>query len=108
MLAFWLALSPFIFAHELFVHDFTIAFLIALFSLLSFHERLEKMHLCNLMIAAWLIGSAFSASIPLPSGLQNHLIIGILLTLFGIVPSHSHLPPKAWRQFYLRAKKQSK
>ena len=101
-IACWLAMSPFIFSYTkpswLFVNDFTCSFLIAFFSLLSFHHRLFRMHLFNLALALWLIGLGFCASeAPAAPPLQNYIVLGLILGMIAIVPSHSYLPPKSWQ-----------
>lgn len=59
--AFWLAITPFIFHDQsLSVQLWICAFLIALFALLSFWNRLRKMHLCTLGVALWLWGLGYS------------------------------------------------
>ncbi len=104
MLACWLALSPFVFAHRsdatlLWTSDLTCAFLVALFSLLSFNQRLNKMHLGNLLVAFWLIWVAFSWEFPHEKAIQNNLVLAMLFLMLAIVPSESHLPPRPWRTF---------
>jgi hypothetical protein len=106
MLACWLAISPFIFHYPkdqttLWVNDFTCSILIALFSLLSFHEKLEKMHLLILLVGLWLLAFGYRA-FPLDAthAEQNATTVGLLLLMVAIIPSHSQLPPKKWRRFY--------
>ncbi|NGX46305.1 MAG: hypothetical protein K940chlam2_01494 [Chlamydiae bacterium] len=101
-IASWLAMSPFIFSHEegwLFANDFTCSFLMMLFSLLSFHHRLFRMHLFNLLLAFWLILIGFLATptLALQPPLQNYIVIGLILGMVAIIPSNCHLPPKSWQ-----------
>lgn len=98
MLGLWLALSPFIFGHAhpfLWKSDLCSAILIALFSLLSFNRHLSKMHLLNVLMGFWLIGVGYLMPLnPVPPGLENNILVGILLLMLGIVPSHCNEPPK--------------
>ena len=32
------------------------------------------------------------------AGLQNHVVIGLLLGMFAIVPNRADVPPEKWRQ----------
>lgn len=34
---------------------------------------------------------------------QNHLVVGLLVAMFAIIPSRASRPPAAWRRFYERA-----
>lgn len=105
MLACWLTLSPFIFRYPkgeiaLWANDFICAFLIALFALLSFWDPLRKIHLMTLGVALWLWGYGYT-SFPEPgmSFDQNAVVIGLLLLMLAIVPSHSHHPSRSWQEF---------
>jgi len=105
LLAGWLAASPLIFQHApeallLWVTDLLCAVSMASFSLLSFRPALEKAHLLNLVVAAWLLGvGAFTVPSPPPPALQNEVVIGLLLLMLAIVPSHASHPPRAWQEF---------
>jgi hypothetical protein len=105
MIACWLAMSPFIFGHPpedsfLWTSDLICSALIALFALLSFWDPIGKIHLLTLGVAFWLVGLGYSA-FPGPASIaeQNNLIVGLLLLMFAIIPSHSTLPPRPWRDF---------
>lgn len=105
MLACWLALSPFILRYPatetfLWANDFICAFLIALFALLSFWTPLRKIHLLTLGVALWLWGLGYSSfpGITLTSQ-ENSVVIGLMLLMLAIVPSHSHHPSPSWQEF---------
>jgi peptidoglycan/LPS O-acetylase OafA/YrhL len=106
LLAVWLALSPFMLVeeasrHSYLLHDFGCAAAIAGFGLLSFWARFEKAHLCTLAVAAWLVGIGFAQPNPPPPLVyQNYVVVGVLLMMFAIVPSHASEPPRRWREFY--------
>jgi hypothetical protein len=108
MLACWLALSPFIFGHPaenvfLWKNDLICGSLVALFALLSFWHRLEKMHLLILPLSLWLVVAAFSGS-PSPA-VENHLIVGLLLAMLSLVPSNAESPPRKWAEFLAKKNK---
>lgn len=105
MLGVWLSLSPFIFGHPdekiiWWINDFACALLIVTIALLAYWGPLRRIHLLSVGIALWLIGFGyFSAPYPTPPALQNHILVGLLLAMFAIVPSHASQPSLAWRQF---------
>jgi len=110
MIALWLALSPFIFHYQkgmtpFWVNDFVCAFLIILFSLLSYFPILKRMHLLNLLMGLWLIVLSFLQPQPLPphffpAYFQNYIILGILYLMLSLIPCHCTLPPEKWQKFY--------
>ncbi len=106
MLAFWLAISPFVFdypGHITFywTTDFVCSALIALFSLLSFHLPLRKMHLCSLLVAFYLVSLGFILKdSPLQPALQNYLVLGITFLMLNIVPTDASDQPQPWKDFY--------
>jgi hypothetical protein len=111
MIACWLAMSPFIFSHppeqtELWANDFTCSILVALFALFSFWDPLRKIHLLTLGAAFWLCWLGYSTfPIPASKALQNDLVVGIILLMLAIIPSHSEQPSRSWREFYENSKK---
>jgi hypothetical protein len=110
MLAIWLALSPFIFhypAQETFLwaNDFICAFLIMLFALLPFWHPLRKIHLLILGVAFWLIAVGYRDFPEFSQPPQeNGTVIGLLLLMLAIVPSHSHHLPHHWQKFIEKKK----
>jgi len=105
MLAIWLALSPFIlrFSHDetfLWTNNFVCAFLVTLFAFLSFWHPLRKIHLLTVGIAFWLWGLGYSSfpKIASPS-LENSVVIGILLFMLAIIPTHSDQLSHPWQEF---------
>ena len=106
MLAVWLTISPFIFRYGaedrfLWFNDYICALLIVLFALLSHMVRFEKMHLLTLAVAGWLIAVAYAqGNPPPPAPYQNYMVIGLLLIIFSILPSHANEPPRKWKEYY--------
>ena len=106
MLACWLSISPFVFRYPdeatfFWANDLTCSSLIAIFALISYRVSLRKMHLCNLIIAIYLIAlSYFLQSSTYYEALQNYMVLGILLLMIAIIPTHADKPPKAWQDYY--------
>lgn len=107
MLACWLALSPFVFrhdpaAHALWWNDFTCAAAAAVLAVLPHWHRARRVHLLLIPVGLWLM--AYGRLHATPEGLapayQNHIMVGLLLVMFAIIPSRSAEPPRAWREFY--------
>lgn len=102
MLAVWLALSPFFFPESfqktLFITTlWSTSFLLALFSLLSFASPLPKMHLLNIPLALLLLLLGFSTLLPPYSpAMQNSLLMGLILLMTALVPSHANQAPSSW------------
>lgn len=105
MLGCWLALSPFILRYPsdktfLWASDFMCAGLILVFSLLSFYRPLNKMHLFNLGVAFWLWGLGYATFPEFPHPPQeNSVVIGLLVFMLSLIPTHSHEPPRLWIEF---------
>ncbi|HEY4255514.1 MAG TPA: SPW repeat protein [Chlamydiales bacterium] len=102
MLACWLSLSPFIFHHPsestfLWNNDLVCGAFVALLALLSFWNPIEKIHLAIFPISVYLVIAAFTNS-PSPA-IENHLVLGLLLAMLSLVPSHAESPPRQWIEF---------
>lgn len=104
MLACWLAASPFIFHHAedatlLWISDFASATVVATLALFSYWTPTRHAHLLIIPVALWLVGfGRFGEAAPLSPGLQNNIIVGLLLLMFAIVPNDASQPPRAWFQ----------
>ncbi|HSX04147.1 MAG TPA: hypothetical protein VLG76_05400 [Rhabdochlamydiaceae bacterium] len=104
-MAGWLVISPFIFHysredHFFWTSDYTCAFLIAFFALLSFWEPLRKAHLLSLGVALWLVFAAYRSFPMLATAAEeNSLAVGVSLLMFAIVPCHSHRLSPSWQEF---------
>ena len=102
-LGIWLALSPFVFAHPaeatfLWSNDLACAALVVLLGLTSYARRLRAAHLLELLVALWLVGAGWLAARDgATSASQNHVVCGLLLGMFAIVPNDAADPPRGWR-----------
>lgn len=105
MLAVWLAFSPFILRYSsqeplMWANTLICAALIMLFALLSFWDPLRKIHLLTLGVALWLLGLGYSTfpEIAQPPE-ENSAVLGLLLLMLTIVPTHSHHLSRSWQKF---------
>ena len=102
MLGVWLAISPFVFRHasdatQLRASDLACAIMVSTFALLSFWRPTRHAHLLSLLVGLWLVGfGRYGTAAPLPPGMQNEIVVGLLLLMFAIVPNHAERPPRAW------------
>lgn len=102
-LACWLAMSPFIFQHSgddarwLWTNDFAMAIIVATLALLSYWPPTHWAHLLIIPASLWLIGfGRFASAPPLSPGMQNEIVVGLLLLMFALVPNHAAHPPHVW------------
>lgn len=103
MLALWLAISPFVFdipAHRtgVWVADMLVALLIMVCSLSSYWRPLRHAYLGTLALALILATYGFVQPRPLPGWQQNHILVGLLLSMFAIVPCRAGAPPAPWQR----------
>ena len=99
ILAIWLFASYFIFSTGSW-HDMTAAFLVILFASLSYIDKLNKMHLLQVIPAGWLFYLGYSYPTPiLPFGLQNSILVALMLLMFAIIPSNASDHPRPWKRF---------
>ena len=106
-LGLWLALSPMIFSHAedrvwMWLHDFGVALVIVVLSLLAHWPPLRRAHLALLAVSAWLVGAGWwlsrGAGIHPDPAYQNWILVGLLLAMFAIVPGEASRPPQKWRR----------
>lgn len=101
-LAVWLGLSPFIFqVHtdaRLLWTDLCLAALILSLAALSYWFPTRHAHLLSLFVAIGMIawGRFSTGTPPLPIE-QNHIFIGLLLSMIAIIPNHASQPPLEYR-----------
>lgn len=104
MLGCWLLLSPFLFRHAaeksaLWANDLATGTAVILFGLLSYWRPTRHIHLLSLVVGGWLIAFAywkgFGTSLPAS---QNHLIVGLLLLMFAIIPNSASRPTIDWSE----------
>lgn len=103
MLALWLAISPFVFrvddaAIATWVIDFGAAALVALFSLAAFWTPLRRANFGTMAVGLFLVGYGWLQGRPLPPPEQNHMMVGLLLFMFALIPSECMQPPPGWRE----------
>ncbi len=103
MLGIWLALSPFIFSlpaaqPSVWANDFICATLIVVFSLATFYQPLRWTRFGTLAVSLWLIAYGRINEYPIPAYHQNHIVLGLLLLMFAIMPTEALQPPPSWRK----------
>ncbi|MEX0820138.1 MAG: SPW repeat protein [Pirellulaceae bacterium] len=103
MLGCWLAVSPFIFGHAadapmLWWMDWICALAVISFGMLSYWQPLRHIHVATALVALVMIGYGRFASPgdDVTPALQNHILVGLLLLMFAIVPNHASRPPRWW------------
>lgn len=98
-LTLWLLASPFVFAHgsdaARWVIDLGCGAIVAALALLPRWRRLRRVHLLQLLPAAWLAASGWSGA-PAPAA-QNDLVVALVLAMLAVLPSDANLPPRAWQ-----------
>ncbi len=104
MLGCWLGLSPFIFRHAaeekgFWLNDLLCGFAVITLALLSFWGPLRHAHLAIGVVALWLVVFGFLTASPAPPASQNHILVGLALLMFAIIPNEANLPPHSWRDF---------
>jgi hypothetical protein len=102
MLGCWLLMSPFVFAHPsdavgLWITDLASGSAVILFAILSYWRPTRQAHLLTLAVGAWLIAFAYREGFGEPSpASQNHLILGMLLLMFAIIPNDAAEAAPEW------------
>jgi hypothetical protein len=85
------------------IHDVGAGAVVAFVSLIAMVFPTQKTNLCNLVVAAWLVGVAFALSRPLSSPTaQSEALSGLLLLMFAIIPTDTMEVPLAWKRFFDR------
>ncbi len=103
MLGCWLLMSPFNFGHPAeasawWYNDLAVGSAIIILSLISYWGPTSGAHWLLIPIAIWLIGfGRLTSTPPLSAAEQNHIILGLLLAMFAIVPNHASQPPAGWQ-----------
>lgn len=101
MLGCWLAVSPFVFEHGdemwLWAADFMAAGAVITLALLSYWPPTRNAHLATAALAVLMIGfGRIGGGADVEPAYQNHIVVGLLLAMFAIVPNHAGQPPRSW------------
>lgn len=102
MLGCWLLMSPFVFAHAsdataLWINDLGCGTAVILFGVFSYWGPTRHAHLLTLAVGTWLVAFAYRHGFGEPSpASQNHLIIGLMLLMFAIIPNDAAEAPPGW------------
>ncbi len=104
MLGLWLVLGPLIFRLEAGDLTLTINHLIygaatVVVSLIAIRARFLRV--VTITIGLWLIGYGYVAGgYPAAPGCLNLIVIGVLLSVLGLIPTDCLQPTESWRQYY--------
>lgn len=101
-LGLWLMISPFVFGHAApdLLHDLLVGGIVVTLACLAYWRPLRRIHLVQLAIAFWLIAWGWLGTRDgRPPHHQNHVIVGLLLAAFSLVPPKAAQPPRPWREF---------
>lgn len=99
VLGAWLLFSHFIFEDSHYL-DIPCALLVCFFAGISYVEKLNKMHLLQIIPITLLLYAGFSYPTPLlPIFMQNYILIALTLSIFCIIPSNASDHPKPWKKF---------
>lgn len=101
ILGCWLAVSPFVFRHGdttlFWAADFVAASAVISLALLSYWPPLRHIHLAIAIVAAVMIlFGRFASGVAPGPGFQNHIVVGLLLLMFALVPNNASQPPNTW------------
>jgi hypothetical protein len=100
MLGCWMLVSPFVFQHRdslLWYMDWIAATLVIGLSLLSYWHPLRYSHLVTVLVASGMVAfGRIAAGAEVGPGYQNHIVVGLLLLMFAIIPNHASRPPAGW------------
>ncbi len=100
ILGLWLIASHFLFQTDLLADIFS-GLMIILFASLSFFDKLNKMHLLQIVPASWLFYLGYAYPTPwLPFYMQNLILIALCLLMFAIIPSNASDHPRPWKKFF--------
>jgi hypothetical protein len=106
MLGCWLAVSPFVFRHSgekpsYWIADWTAAVLVIVISVASCWPtwRHIHFHLAICLVGVGLCAFAYLGEpYPTSPALQNHLVLGLLLIMLGMLPNEAGQAPHGWRE----------
>lgn len=102
VLGIWLLLTPVIFKVEDWAGVY-IGPIVILLALMCFYEKINKMHLLQVLPAFWLLylGYTYPTS-TLPFYLQNYILVALTILMFAVIPSNASDHPRPWKRFLER------
>jgi len=102
LLGVWLVISPMVMRDtrpEVWAVDLTAGGAVILLASLSYAHRLRHAHVGIFGLALVLGLYGYFGERPLGAAAQNHVLVGILLMMFGIIPNRASTPPASWREW---------
>lgn len=106
LLGLWLIASPLVFAtyrdggSVAAAFDHLTGLAAVFFALLSLTKSLRWAHLLILGVAAVLVLPSYLTPYPAPPYIQNRIVVGMVLTIFAILPNKINSLPDAWQETY--------
>lgn len=102
VLGLWLVLSVFMFdlpedATRVWIIDLAAGLVIITSSLACYWDRTPRAHLVTLAVALALAAYGLAQPRPVAAWHQNHILVGLLLAMFAVIPTQATTPPRAWR-----------
>lgn len=104
MLGVWLLLSPFIFRHasdatSRWAVDISFGSTLIVLSLASYWRPTRGAHWLLFPVGALLVAlGRWGQPPPLVGGLQNEIVVGLLLLMLALIPNNASQPPPGWRR----------
>ncbi|WP_166823287.1 SPW repeat domain-containing protein [Thalassoroseus pseudoceratinae] len=99
----WLIMSPLIFYYGqpnygLWEHNLICGSVVILLAILSYWRPTRAAHWLQPLVGCWLVAFAYLKGFGDATAMaQNHLLVGLLLMMFGVIPNRATAPPKAWQ-----------
>jgi hypothetical protein len=102
IMGIWLIACPFLMGHtgdpvNLWMRDSFLGAGICLCAILSSFRRFRHVRLATGLLSLLLTLNAFVGSSFGSAAIQNHILLGLTLLMFAIIPNHPNLPPESWR-----------
>ena len=106
ILGFWLLASPLVFGTNVIggpgaaAFDHATGLLVVVLALLSLSKRTGWAHFLTLAVAAFLVLPSYLTAYPAPAYIQNRIAVGLVLTIFAIIPNNVEQTTEAMQKYY--------
>lgn len=110
MLGLWLLASPLVFGTNAVggqgaaAFDHIAGLLVVVLALLSLSKRTGWAHFLTLAVAAVLVLPSYLTPFPAPAYIQNRIAVGLVLTIFAIIPNNVEQTSQALQKYYGKEK----
>lgn len=101
-LAGWLSCAGFVLgvpaaALGVWVVDSAAALAVIAAAITASRRRDGRAHVLTLAVGVIVFVHGFVQPWPLPAWHENHILVGLLLVMFAVIPTDAHRPPPPWR-----------